>query len=358
MNINLSAPINQLGYGVVGTNLLLELSKLNNVCLWPIGPIDCEEKLIPSIKSNLKNAGSFDYDAPSLRVWHQWDMGLNVGRGKKYGLTFFEMDNLKPNEKHSLDFLDKIFVCSDWAKEVVVKSGINESKVKVIRLGVDQSIFKECEIDNVKTTRLLSIGKWEIRKGHDLILDILENTFTPEDDFKLIMCCSNPFLSQEEQDQWISYYEKSKFFDKIVVLKNRLKTQNDVYDLMKKSDIGIFPYRAEAWNLELAEMLSIGKNCIATNYSGPTEYAIESGCYLINPQGTESANDLKWFDGSASWAKLGQNYVDDFSKQLKELHIKKQSGNLKKNISGIEFFKNHTWENACKQIVEEIQSEN
>lgn len=354
MNINLSAPINQLGYGVVGTNLLIELSKSHNVSLWPIGPIDCEEKIIPIAKSSLKNASSFDYDAPSFRLWHQWDMALSAGRGKKYGMTFFEMDNIKDNEKHNLNFLDKIFVCSDWAKQIIVKSGIDESKVKVIKLGVDQSIFKQFEPDNVKTTRILSIGKWEIRKGHDLILEILERTFSVDDDFKLIMCCSNPFLSQEEQDQWISYYEKSKFFDKIVVLKNRLKTQNEVYELMKKSDIGIFPYRAEAWNLELAEMLSIGKNCIATNYSGPTEYGIESGCYLINPDGIESANDSKWFDGSGSWAKLEENYINNFSNQLKQLHIKKQSDNLKTNISGIEFFKKNTWETACETIIREI----
>ncbi|NBQ16730.1 hypothetical protein EBU24_00240 [bacterium] len=60
------------------------------------------------------------------------------------------------------------------------------------------------------------------------------------------------------------------------------------------------------------------------------------------------------FDGSGSWAKLEENYINNFSTQLKELHIKKQSGNLKTNIAGIEFFKENTWEKACQTIIREI----
>jgi len=355
MNINYLAPINKLGYGVVGTNIYNELIKKNNVSLFPIGPIECDDENSEKIRSGLINSSSFDYDAPSFRIWHQWDMALNVGKGKKFGLTFFEMDRLKEKEIHNLNFLDKIFVCSDWSKKIIVDSGISADKVKVINLGVDNSIFDEKEIVPSKTTYLLNVGKWEIRKGHDLIIDILLKAFTPEDDFKLIMCCSNPFLTQEEQNQWISFYEKSPFFDKIIVLKNRLETQKEVFDIMKKSDIGIFPYRSEAWNLELAEMLALGKNCIATNYSGPTQYALESGCELIDPDGIELANDGKWFDGSGNWAKLNESYVERFANKLKLLHQKKQSGELIKNTKGIEFFKKHTWESIASYISEEIK---
>ena len=80
MNINYLAPINKLGYGVVGTNIYSELIKNNNVSLFPIGPIDCDEKISEKIRSGLINSSSFDYNAPSFRIWHQWDMGLNVGK--------------------------------------------------------------------------------------------------------------------------------------------------------------------------------------------------------------------------------------------------------------------------------------
>lgn len=354
MDINLNCPINQLGYGIVGINIFKNLIKNNNVSLWPIGPIDVDQSLHDDIKNSLQNSQKFIYDAPSLKIWHQFDMALHPGKGKKCGLTFFETNKLKENEIHNLKFLDKIFVTSEWAKEVLLNSGIELSKIKVIELGVDKEIFQKPNTDSSKTTKIVCIGKWEIRKGHDLILDIIENTFKPEDDFKLIMCCSNPFLSQEEQNHWISFFEKSKFFDKIIVLKDRLSTQHEVNKLMSGSDIGIFPYRAEAWNLELAEMLSMGKHCIATNYSGPTQFAEKAGAILINPDGMESAYDAKWFDGSAEWAKLGKNYINNFSENLKILHNKKQNGSLELNQKGINYFNDITWTKTCSDILGEL----
>ena len=35
--INIISPLNQLGYGVAGLNIVLELNKLLEVSLWPIG---------------------------------------------------------------------------------------------------------------------------------------------------------------------------------------------------------------------------------------------------------------------------------------------------------------------------------
>ena len=354
MDINLTCPINQLGYGVVGANIFLNLIKNHNVSLWPLGPIEWDESKFDVIKKGLVNSESFNYNATSLKIWHQFDMASHCGTGKKVGLVFFESSKLKPKDIHHLNYLDKIIVTSNWAKNVLMNQNIEESKIFVVKLGVDNSIFEKSEIDSRTTTKIVCVGKWEIRKGHDLILDIIQNTFDVNDDFKLIMCCSNPFLDSEEQNHWISFFEKSKFFDKIIVLKDRLQSQNDVAKLMMSSDVGIFPYRAEAWNLELAEMLSIGKHCIATNYSGPTEFASDAGAIMINPDGMESAYDGKWFDGSGEWATLGKNYIKTFSEALRNIHEKKQKLDLKTNLLGIDYFNKNTWEKTCSDIVSQL----
>lgn len=354
MDINLNCPINQLGYGVVGINVFSNLIKNNNVALWPIGPIDCDESHFENLRSSIEKTKYFNYNAPSLKIWHQFDMAMHPGNGKKNGFTFFETDKLKDSEIHSLKFLDKIFVTSTWAKNILISSGIDDSKVSVVKLGVDKKIFAQPIQDKIQTTKIVCIGKWEIRKGHDLIIDIIEKTFDKNDDFKLVMCCSNPFLSEEEQNYWISFFEKSKHFDKIIVLKDRLKTQQDISSLMASADIGIFPYRAEAWNLELAEMLSMGKNCIATNYSGPTEYAKDAGAVLIDANQKESAYDAKWFDGTGEWAKLDSKYIESFSSALRNMHEQKQKMSLNINADGIKFFNENTWEKTCEKIIGEL----
>ena len=47
------------------------------------------------------------------------------------------------------------------------------------------------------------------------------------------------------------------------------------------ADCGLFPARAEGWNLELLEMMACGKQVIATNYSAHTEFCTKENSILI-----------------------------------------------------------------------------
>ena len=66
---------------------------------------------------------------------------------------------------------------------------------------------------------------------------------------------------------------------------------------MSQTDCGVFPARAEGWNLELLEMMSCGKNVIATNYSSHTEFCNSENCMLVETTELEDAHDGKWFRG-------------------------------------------------------------
>ena len=52
----------------------------------------------------------------------------------------------------------------------------------------------------------------------------------------------------------------------------RVNTSEEVARIMGQVDCGVFPARGEGWNLELLEMMSMGKPVIATNYSGHTQF--------------------------------------------------------------------------------------
>ena len=125
-SINVMAPINPLGYGVVGLNVSKELAKNAGVSLFPIGnPEVSTQEDASAIQSCIKNQTSFDAKAPCLRIWHQFAMAEQIGNGLRCGLPIFELDAFNENEMHHLNSLDKIFVCSDWAKEVVVENLYN-----------------------------------------------------------------------------------------------------------------------------------------------------------------------------------------------------------------------------------------
>lgn len=349
--INLIAPINPLGYGVAGWNITRELSKITDVALWPVGQIQITSQEEANLLQGLvNNASMFNYNAPCVKIWHQHDMAQFVGKGERIGFPIFELDNFSDLEKHHLNSLDRVFVCSEWAKKVI-ESTVNVKKVDVIPLGVDSELFKP-KISESKKTIFFNCGKWEIRKGHDILYKIFENAFSEQDDVELWMMTTNPFLSPEEDQEWKNLYINSKLGNKIKFI-DRVATHEEVYNIMCRTDCGIFPSRAEGWNLELLEMLSCGKTVITTNYSAHTQFCTDDNAYLVNVNSQELAYDGKWFNGKCgSWAKISSQEIDLFSEYMKNVHQRKQEGNLTLNDEGVKTAGNFSWQHSARKIKE------
>jgi glycosyltransferase involved in cell wall biosynthesis len=353
--INIISPINQLGYGITGLNIVKALSKIEDVALWPISQPQVTSQFDANVVSQaIKNSQFFDYEAPCIRIWHQHDMAQFVGKGKKIGFPIFELDLFSEVEKHNLSFLDKIFVCSSWAKTVILNSiDIPEQNVSVIPLGVDLSIFRPCEVNNDGPTIFYNCGKWEIRKGHDLLVELFNSAFSEEDDVQLWLMCENPFLSEEETKYWQKLYYGSKLGSKIRIF-SRTHTQEQVYNIMSQVDCGIFPSRAEGWNLELLELMSCGKNVITTNYSAHTEFCNQENAMLVDVNTVEKAVDNKWFFGQGNWAKISDTETAAFIDYMKQVYSKKKNNQLTCNVNGIETAKKFTWQNTAREIIKNV----
>ena len=351
--INIIAPINPLGYGVAGWNITKGLSKITDVALWPIGQIQLtSQEEADIINPLLQNSIMFDATAPCLKIWHQHDMAQFVGKGERIGFPIFELDEFNDVEKHNLNSLDRIFVCSNWAKTVVLDNlNIPSSKVNVVPLGVNSDLFKPSESKSKKTI-FFNCGKWEIRKGHDILVDIFNKAFTEEDDVELWMMTTNPFLSPEEDEQWKKLYLSSKLGDKIKFI-DRVATHEEVYNIMCRTDCGIFPSRAEGWNLELLEMLSCGKRVITTNSTAHTEFCNDNNAYLVETPQREIAYDGKWFHGKCgSWAKISNEELDLFVDYMRNIHKLKQEDKLTINQDGIDTANRFSWDSSSLKIKE------
>jgi len=358
MEINLTAPINDLGYGVAGLNVLKGLVRNGcKVSYWPIGQATPRTQEDADIISQcMSNAQFFDSQAPSLRLWHQHDMSHHVGHGIKVGFPVFELDKFSELEKHHLQSLDKIIVCSEWAKGVVEKE-VPGSRVDVAPLGVNVSIFKPQEIEPRSTTVLLNIGKWEIRKGHDILWEAFNEAFNENDDVELWMMNHNPFLDEAQEAEWHNLYLQSKLGSKIKILP-RVETHLEVAQIMRQADIGVFPSRAEGWNLEALEMMAMGKYVILTDYSAHTEFASQINSKLIKIDETESAYDGIWFHGQGEWASIGDSQMEQLVSHMRTLHELNQKeykeNRRNKNERGIVTGEKFSWDNCAHKIMESL----
>ena len=347
MSISLVTGINKLGYGTVGFNILKELFAKTKVSLFPIGNMIDSDLMIPEVKSAISNAQMYNPNDPCVRIWHQHDLAMFVGKNKHIGFPIFELDTFTDIEHHHLNSCDGLFVCSQWAKSVCEKNNI-EIPISVIPLGVDRNVFHERDgyTGSDKKTIFLNCGKWETRKGHDILIKAWNRAFKPSDDVMLLMCNSNPFLTNEQTEKWRSIYRNPQ-----IRFINRLQSSEDVARMMQMTDCGVFPSRAEGWNLEALEMLSCGKQLIITNYSAHTEFCSSDNSLLVDIDSLEPAEDGIWFNKQGNWATIGESQINQLAEHMRHVHDLKQSGNLKVNNAGIETAKKFSWSNTANLII-------
>lgn len=348
MIINLNAPINQTSYGYVSCNIIKELKSLgHDLRHIPIGHTSPDEELLPYIAETL-NRWDYSHDAPSIKIWHQHDLNLFPGRGIRIGMPIFELENFNDFELHSLNNPDQLFVCSEWARSVI-KNTTNRNSY-VIPLGVDEEIFHPHQMPSSTKTVFGNFGKFEVRKGHDILPEIFNKAFEKDDDVLLVMMPHNFFLNQQETNELVRRYRDTKLGDKIVFI-DRQKSHSMVYNIMCQIHCGIFPSRAEGWNLEALELLACGRHIIITNCTAHTEFCNSSNSMLVEMNsGYERAFDNKFFDGRFSWHKIGEDEIDQMIEYMRSIHRKTQDGNLHLNSDGIVTAQKYSWKNTAKKI--------
>lgn len=355
-NLSLFCPINTLSYGYVSTYILHELLKKNiNVSLHTIGMIEQEPRFHSDIECGLAKQKRFDYFAPCLKIFHQNCLEQWVGSGERNAFPIFELNKFNDVEKHHLNNLnvDQIIVCSEWARQIVDDQIELENDVKVVPLGVDTSVFFPLT-SRRKTTVFFNCGKWEKRKGHDVIPEIFNKAFSPSDDVELWMMCGHGFMEDGENEIWENHYKSTPLGDKIKFIKP-VKSQSEAAYIMQQTDCGIFPSRAEGWGLPILEMMACGKWVITTNYSGQTEFSNNQNALLIDIDSLELATDNKWFKNNTigEWANIGGSQIDQAVEYMRKIHSIKRDSNLI-NSNGIATARQFTWEHTVNKLLEVI----
>ena len=352
--LNLNCPIGLTGYGITSLNIYKELRKKIDITLFPMGgsvSVDTEEEKASLIEDSNK-ISNYDPKSPYLKIWHQYDLATRIGNGKYAALTFFEVDRLKPLEIHMINCTDTIFVASEWAKKILIDNNI-KTNIVVCPLGVDHEIFNDSAKSPIKKENdsyvFINIGKWELRKGHDVLIEAFNDAFTEEDNVELWMVNHNPFLSQEDNEKWAKMYLNSKLGKKIKILP-RLQSHSHLAGVISSSDCAVFPSRAEGWNNEVMEVMAMNKPIILTNYSAHTEYATKDNSYLVDIDNLTEAQDDKFFDSYGKWADLGDRQIEQLVEHMRFVY----SNNIKDNINGFNTAKQYTWTNTANIIYNDL----
>ena len=355
--ININCPINTTGYGITSQNIVKAINKQGiDISLFPIGSsVEVNSQTDYDLITDLcKNSYTFGYNAPCLKIWHQFDLASKIGNGDYYTFPFFEIDKITSLEQHHLNYSDYIFVASHWAKQVLKNNNITKP-IYVAPLGVDLSIFSPRPKIKIQKNNYVffHIGKWEIRKSQDFLIQVFNAAFSNSDNVELHLLPNNGSISEKELKHWLGIVESSPLKDKIKI-HDRFPTQYLLAEFIDSCDCGVFLSRAEGWNNEIIESMAMNKPIIATNYSAHTEYLNDNNSFMVDIETTEPANDGKWFNGFGNWAKLGQKEFEQAIDYMRHVYY----NNICTNPHGISTAKHYVWDNTANIILQTLNSNN
>jgi glycosyltransferase involved in cell wall biosynthesis len=344
------SPFCRTGYGIAGANLIHALDQVKaDVAFHPLGVIDPAIVPVPSLRSMQDRAAALPDGSPSVRMSQQFDLLAQVGTGPRIGFPIFELDRFYVQELVHLKAQDRLLVCSDWARTVLRGNGLTEMPIDVVPLGVDRRIFHEDVPGGPPEdeTVFIQIGKIEPRKGQLDLLAAFEKAFVPTDQVRLVLHCHNPFLKAADLEALVAPFRRSPMASRIDLHLEPLPTQRDVARAIQRAHCGVFCSRAEGWNLEALEVLSMGKPLIATDYSAHTEFLTPENAQLVEIDTLEPR-------GVGHWAAFGARQEESLITHLRTVHRQRSEGALTPNIAGIRTATFFSWEHAARCLLRAV----
>lgn len=274
------------GWGVCLRELRRALEKLVTV----IGP-----EFIKRAEAEGHKWTTKEFDFPMHTVFmpladHDFNETVLVGgpkiriKKKSLAYTFFEYP-LGPNAKKNAKRYDTVFCGSTWCLARMMGAGITNGKVLI--QGVDQEVFYPTPMRDGRDFRIFSGGKFEYRKGQDLVLAAFREINRKFPYTRLVTAWQNPWpaLCDTMRASNVIKYEPASgksWPDHLRALcllngvdPNAVDTlpgiipNREMANVYRGCDIGLFPNRCEGGtNLVAMEFMACGRPIVTHSLTG------------------------------------------------------------------------------------------
>lgn len=187
-------------------------------------------------------------------------------------------DWLIERQTKEFELADFVFCCSDYAKETLVRFGVEPQKIVVNQLGVDLSEFYfnsgSCDTNESKFN-LLYVGGVNPRKGLRYLFDayqlVLEKYPT------VTLDIAGGLSADKRFNKW---FEEVVSTHTGITYHGSLK-QRDLRTLYEKANLFVLPSLADGWGMVTLQALACGNFVITTSNVGSKECLQEGKTGLI-----------------------------------------------------------------------------
>ena len=240
-----------------------------------------------------------------------------AGAAVAVGRTMFETDRLDPEHVKRLNAMREVWVPTQWGLDTFARAGVRPEKLRVVPEAVDIERFDADAVGaspkfdleararrvlgpplrggGVRSTKFLSVFKWEARKAPEVLLSAYLDAFTAEDDVALFLRCDLYHETAAETATGtdlvaarIEAFAEARRRDNGAMTKTTPRVyalprvpETELPSAYAAADAFVLPSRGEGWGRPHVEAMSLGLPVIATNWSGPTAFMTRQNAYPL-----------------------------------------------------------------------------
>lgn len=347
-------PGEYIGWGICSKYLIREISQLTETIV-----INFNER-------EYYRSGVIDGKVFHTIGDHNLTKVIDITGTENHGYTFFE-NLLTDQARDNANRFDIVFAGSTWCRDRLNEKGITWSNV--LFQGIDPDLFFPIEEEKPGAKDyfvIFSGGKFELRKGQDIVIRAVKLMQERHDDVLFVNCWHNawpfsmntmvksPWIQFKPQKRWDIEYIKGLLSENGIDLSHTeilpLIPQDQLRKIYAFTDIGLFPNRCEGGtNLVLMEYMACGKPVVASYNSGHKDILTERNSLCLKRMSPFEVRDKKghlvalWEEPSLEEVIESLEYAYHHRNIIKELG--RQAG---------EDMKKMTWKNTAIDLLKKL----
>ncbi|MGC8668450.1 MAG: WavE lipopolysaccharide synthesis family protein [Chthonomonadales bacterium] len=244
---------------------------------------------------------------------------VNVGR------TMFETDRLPEEWVAACNWMDRVWVPSEFNVRTFADAGVAREKLAVIPGALNIARYNPATqplpIEGAKGYNFLSVFDWSLRKGWDVLIEAFVGEFDPKEDVALVLKVHSSLgYSMGAIAEMIAGHVRKRTGRTLDACADIILLAADIPAplmpaLYRAAHCFVLPTRGEGWGRPFMEAMAMGLPVIGTNWSGNTAFMTPETAYLLDyvlaPVGAEACREVPAF--------LGHQWAEPDGMHLREL---------------------------------------
>lgn len=230
--------------------------------------------------------------------------------GTRIGFPVWEGTVVPPAWRGGLAEAETLWVPSAWGRAILEDNGYRH--VEVVPEGVDPAIFHAgvepaAAVARLPGFKFVTIGKWEDRKGTEMLLRAFDQEFADEPEATLLLAAHNVFRPDFDPRPEIRRLglRRPEAIRPVAPFRDHAGTAA----LLAGCDAAVFPTRAEGWGLPILEAMACGLPTIVTAYSAPTAYANAGNSFPLEYRLVPMPADPRTSHSGGVWAEPDHDHL-------------------------------------------------